>query len=67
MISVPSAEEYRAYTKECLDWAKTAQTERERDSFLQMAKTLMEAALITGEPAYKLAQPQQDKNDSATM
>ena len=27
---VSSAEEYQAYVKECLDWAKMAETERER-------------------------------------
>ena len=64
---VSSAEEYQAYVKECLDWAKMAETERERDAFLQTAKTLMEAALIAGEPAFKLASPQQDKNHNATV
>jgi hypothetical protein len=63
---VSSEKEYRAYASECLGWAKTARTERERDAFLQMAKTWMEAALIAKKRASKSANPQQDKGDSAT-
>lgn len=32
-----AAEQYRAFERECLEWAKTAGTERERQFFLQMA------------------------------
>ena len=34
-----SAEEYRAFAKECMDWARTAKSDRERDIFEQMALT----------------------------
>jgi hypothetical protein len=32
-----AAEHYRAFERECLEWAKTARTEHERQFFLQMA------------------------------
>jgi hypothetical protein len=41
---VSSAVDYRAYADECFDWARTARTEKERDIFLQMARTWLEAA-----------------------
>jgi hypothetical protein len=41
-----SAKEYRQYASECMDWAKSANTEQERDIFLQMAKSWMEAAVL---------------------
>jgi hypothetical protein len=43
---VSSAEQYRSYANECIAWAKTARTERERKIFLEMARTWTEAALI---------------------
>ncbi len=39
-----SAEEFRAYARECLDWAKTARSERERGIFMQMAEGWLDAA-----------------------
>jgi hypothetical protein len=41
---VSSAEDYSAYANECFDWARTARTEKEREIFLQMARTWLEAA-----------------------
>jgi hypothetical protein len=41
-----SFEEYKKYADECLAWAKTAKTERERTIFLEMAKAWMEAATV---------------------
>jgi hypothetical protein len=43
---MPSAKEYRAYVDKCLGWAECAETDDERDIFLQMAKGWLEAALI---------------------
>ena len=43
---MPSAKEYREYVDECIGWAKSAETDYERDIFLQMAKGWLEAALI---------------------
>jgi hypothetical protein len=40
-----SAKEYREYADECLDWAKTAKSDKERQIFLQMARTWLEAAV----------------------
>ena len=39
-----SAKELRANADECLDWARTARTDRERQIFLQMARAWLEAA-----------------------
>jgi hypothetical protein len=41
---VASTKELRANADECLDWARTARTERERQIFLQMARAWLEAA-----------------------
>jgi len=68
---VSSAEEYQAYADECLGWAKTAQTEREREIFLQMAKTWIAAALLAKErdppflPPFDLTQSTPDKDGGA--
>ena len=50
-----SVEELRANADECLDWARTARTEREREIFLQMARAWLEAA-ARREDASQLAQ-----------
>ena len=39
-----SAEEYREFAEECLGWARTARSERERRIFLPMAEAWLEAA-----------------------
>jgi hypothetical protein len=36
--------EFRAFANECLDWAKSARSDSERDIFLQMAQAWVEAA-----------------------
>jgi hypothetical protein len=41
-----SAKEYREYVDKCIGWAESAETDYERDIFLQMAKGWLEAALI---------------------
>jgi hypothetical protein len=41
---VPSAQEYHENAEECIGWARTARTDKERDTFLQMARTWIEAA-----------------------
>jgi hypothetical protein len=41
-----SLKEYREYATECVEWAKSAKTDQERDIFLQMAKSWMDAMLI---------------------
>src|SRR4029079_3616378 len=41
---VSSAKEYRENANECLGWARTAKTDRERDIFLQMARAWLDAA-----------------------
>jgi hypothetical protein len=41
-----SAQQFREYAKECMEWAETAETEAERDTLLEMAKAWMAAALV---------------------
>jgi hypothetical protein len=33
-----SAAEYRAYAEKCIEWAKAARSEEERDALLEMAR-----------------------------
>jgi hypothetical protein len=53
---VVSAKEFREYADECLGWAKTAKSDKERRTFLQMAQAWLEAAdlLETKPPAADL-------------
>lgn len=39
------AKEYRAYAKECLEWATEADTDEQRQSFLDMARDWTLAAM----------------------
>jgi hypothetical protein len=39
-----SAREYHENARECLGWARTAHTETEREIFLQIARTWLQAA-----------------------
>lgn len=39
------SKEYKEYAEECMGWARTARSDRERAIFLQMSKTWMEAAI----------------------
>ena len=39
------SKEFRDFANECLDWAKTARSDNERDIFLQMAQVWLEAAV----------------------
>ena len=43
--AMTASAEYRRFLEECLHWADTAPSEKERASFLQLAKTWYEAAL----------------------
>jgi hypothetical protein len=44
-LLVSSPKEEREYADECIGWARTARTDQERDIFLQMARTWIEAAV----------------------
>jgi hypothetical protein len=44
-VRVLSSQEFRDFANECLDWAKTAQSDNERDIFLQMAQVWIEATV----------------------
>jgi hypothetical protein len=68
---VMSAKEFREYATECMEWAKSAKTDHERDIFLQMAKTWMEAAVIAKErdtvpTTFAARKRTGDQDDSAT-
>jgi hypothetical protein len=41
---VTTPKEYRENADECLAWAKTAKSEREREIFLEMAQAWLQAA-----------------------
>ena len=41
-----SAKECREFADECMDWAKTARSERQQRIFLEMAETWLRAAII---------------------
>jgi hypothetical protein len=40
-----NADEYRRNADECMEWAKTAKSDFERNTFLQMAQTWLAAAM----------------------
>jgi hypothetical protein len=40
------SKEYREFADECMHWAKTAHSDREKRIFLQMAETWLKAAVI---------------------
>ena len=42
---VLSSQEFRDFANECLDWAKSAKSDSERNIFLQMAQIWLEAAV----------------------
>lgn len=50
-----SPEEFREFADECITWAKAAQLEQERALFLQMARTLIEAAAATSSTQHQEA------------
>jgi hypothetical protein len=41
-----SVKDYREYADECMGWARTAKSDRERAIFVQMAQTWLQAAAI---------------------
>jgi hypothetical protein len=43
-----TADEFRQYAQECLEWAKKAETDDQRQSFLDMARDWTLAALRVG-------------------
>jgi hypothetical protein len=44
--SVTTTEDYRHHARECLDWAITAESQKEREIFEQMVVTWFEAAML---------------------
>jgi hypothetical protein len=44
-----SAQEYRQFAEECVDWAKKAATDAERETFLKMAEDWLRAAAIAAQ------------------
>jgi hypothetical protein len=52
-----SPEECRDNADECLRWARSAKTEREREAFLAMARTWTLAATMTPGSGASMAEP----------
>jgi hypothetical protein len=50
----PAADEYREYAAEAMEWAKAAQSEKERAIFLEMVRTWTEAAVALERKLEKL-------------
>jgi hypothetical protein len=44
VCAVSSAKEFRDNAEECIGWARTAHSDKEREIFLQIARTWIEAA-----------------------
>jgi hypothetical protein len=58
---VSSSKEYRKYADECLGWARTARSDRERAIFLQMAQTWLEAIVrLEARQSHRINQPCND-------
>jgi len=49
------SKEYRELADECLGWAKSARTDRERHIFLGMAETWLRAAALADQREKKMA------------
>jgi hypothetical protein len=54
---VVSATEFRENADECMDWARTARSDRERAIFLQMADTWLQAATLASRRARPTKSP----------
>jgi hypothetical protein len=54
-----TASEYRATAEECFRWAREANREEVRDSYIQLAQVWLNAAsLIDGAPPTRMAPPE---------
>ena len=64
-----SSKQYREFADECIHWAKTARSDREKRIFLQMAETWLSAAVIAERNEQQGAtlsnQPDRGAGDSA--
>lgn len=58
-----SAKEFREYADECMGWAKTARSDQEREIFLQMARTWMQAAVLASDAPVQQDQKCSDAGD----
>ena len=62
-----SREEYKKFVDECMGWAKTARTDRERQIFLQMARACTQSAILTDEDLCQKKSPDTSQDqDRAT-
>jgi hypothetical protein len=62
-----SSKKYREFVDECMHWAKTARSDREKRIFLQMAETWLKAAVLAERREQRGAgnQPEHRAADSA--
>ncbi len=55
-------EEYRRYADECMKWAREAKSDKDRETFLELASAWLQAAAIgDGNPPIARSDPQQPK------
>ncbi len=48
---MPTSQEYRQFAAECINWARTAKSDDERQQFLKLANVWVQAAsLLDGKP-----------------
>jgi hypothetical protein len=57
-----SSKEYREFADECMHWAKTARSDREKRVFLQMAETWLKAALVADRREKRATSKQQQNS-----
>ncbi len=55
------AADYRAFAKECMGWAKTARSDRERRIFLQMVETWLAAAAVAERKGKTRVRPKENQ------
>jgi hypothetical protein len=63
-----SSKQYREFADECMHWAKTARSDREKRIFLQMAETWLKAAVVADRREQRQATasiPQESSGNSA--
>jgi hypothetical protein len=61
-----SLKEYRGFADECMHWAKTARSDREKRIFLQMAESWLEAAVLAERREQRgVGKPKHRAGDSA--
>jgi hypothetical protein len=64
---MPTGNEYREYANECIEWAKTAKSLTERNTFLDMAEAWLRAATVAEMPTRVESKPINADRDSTLV